>query len=120
MLMTPGSLRGLLDRLLDSFDRGADEPPCRGVAVGLMAPPASEAWTPRLESGRIALLRGPETAEIVIQAPLDVFCVGWFPAAPGQHLARSFHETRGLLSGRLKNTRIWVLRAIYCSRRHVA
>ncbi len=80
--MTPDSLHGLLERLLDSFDPDAVEPFFKGAAVGLMVPPPSfEAWTLRLDGDRIALLPGLESAEIVVQAPLDVFRAGLVPGS---------------------------------------
>ena len=68
------TLRDHLIDLLRHFDPGAVEPFFKGAAVGLMVPPPSfEAWTLRLDGDQMALLEGLEPAEIVIQAPLDVF-----------------------------------------------
>lgn len=74
------TLHDLLANLLKSFDPDAVEPFFKSAAVGLMVPPPDfEAWTLHLQDDQIALVEGLEQAEIVIQAPLDVFCAGLVP-----------------------------------------
>ncbi len=77
------SLHRLLESLLDAFDPGAVLPHYKPSVVGFLVPaPHKESWSLRLDDDGVALLPGLAEAEIVVQAPLDVFERGLTPGQP--------------------------------------
>ena len=76
-------LHRLLENLLAAFDPAAVPPHYKASVLGFMVPPPhKESWSLRLAEGGAALLPGLADAEIVIQAPLDVFERGLTPGQP--------------------------------------
>ena len=79
----PSPLHRLLENLLSAFDPAAVPPHYKPSVLGFMVPPPhKESWSLRLAEDGAALLPGLAHAEIVIQAPLEVFERGLTPGQP--------------------------------------